>query len=89
MLKNRNEDSIPMTKVIESMQTCATKNGADLTNVISLLPINIGHNAKSDFSRGVVAGIAHAYHMLCQTPEGRQAAFDLGFQPLLQDVKSP
>lgn len=69
------------------MQAIAEMHGATLTIPHTLLPMVIESNAKSDFSRGVLATVAEVYWLACQSAEGRQALIDLGFEPVAQHVE--
>jgi hypothetical protein len=63
-------------------------HGASLTVGATLLPMSVQLNAKhGEFSRGVLAAIADLVTLIGQSPEGRQAILDLGFQPILEHVE--
>lgn len=75
--------------VAVALQQVAIRHCADLRRPTSLLPITVDINGASDFSRGALACVLHVLHSLSQSPEGRQAVLDLGFQPLFEQVESP
>lgn len=75
--------------LLRGLQDVALAAGASLKCSRTLLPLNISMNAKTEFAMGVLACVAAVFDLVCQSPEGRQAALDLGFQPLFQDVEGP
>mgnify|MGYP006268703569 CR=1 FL=1 len=81
--------SNPLISLLKTLEAVSIKHGATLKRPDSFLPLNMWINAESEFSRGVLAGIAHVYYELSQSTEGRQAIFNLGFQPLFQKIESP
>ena len=76
-----------MKTLIERLSVLALWHGATLQHPSTFHPMAIEHNAQSDFSRGVLATIYEIYDLASQTPDGRQAICDLGFQPLPQNVE--
>lgn len=77
-----------MRVLLERLQAIALLHGAHLQHPSSLRALSIERNArKGDFSRGVLAAVAEVYLVACQSPEGRQAVRDLGFQPILEKVE--
>lgn len=76
-----------MKKLIEHLEAMSLTHGATLKHPSTFHPMAIEHNAQSDFSRGVLATIYEIYDLASQTPDGRQAICDLGFQPLPQNVE--
>lgn len=71
--------------LLEHLDRVAMHHGASLTVGGTLLPMSVELNAKhGDFSRGVLATIADLVALIGQTPEGRQALLDLGFEPILE-----
>ena len=77
-----------MRKLLEHLQAISLEHGASLTCGASLRPLMIERCAtRGEYSRGVLSTIAEVYFLLGDTPEGRQAIADLGFQPLFQNTK--
>lgn len=78
-----------MKDLLERLQWLATHHGGSLKDLRSFLPLDVEANTKTkgDFSRGVLAAVAAIHVQLSETPEGRQAMQDLGFQPFLQNVE--
>lgn len=77
-----------MRELLEHLQAMAVLHGATLTQRGTLLPMSIeAHAVRGDLSRGVLATVAEVYSLACKSPEGRQAARDLGFEPLLERVE--
>ena len=67
-------------QLLKSLQGIAAKHGATLTHVRSLSPLYIEmYAAHGDFSRGVLSAVEEVYAQILSTPDGRQAARDLGF----------
>lgn len=63
-------------------------HGAGLKHTETFLALNLNENAKSEFSRGVVACAEYVLHGLSQTPLGRQAVLNLSLQPFFENVKN-
>lgn len=77
-----------MRKLLEHLQALSLQHGASLTHPSTLLAMSIESRAKhGDFSRGVLATVAEVYRVVSETPDGRQAIQDLGFEPFLQGVE--
>ncbi len=75
-------------QLLKLLQGIAMSHGATLTCAKTLLPLNIERNAKQgDFSRGVLATVTEVYAQVLSTADGRQAARDLGFQPLFEHIE--
>lgn len=72
--------------VLRKMNFIAHRCGASLRRPETLFPLSSDGAA---FDRGVKSCLAHIYFELGNSLEGRQAALDLGFRPLFQDVKRP
>lgn len=72
--------------LLQLLQDMALQQGVVLHRRAALLPLNL---PASPFSAGVVSCIAHVVDLVRQTPEGRKALFDLGFEPVFQDVEGP
>lgn len=76
--------------IIKLLNSLVAKgNYAALNKPECLLPLNIALNSDDPFERGVAASVLHIYHLICQSPQGRQAILDLGFKPLFENLKSP
>lgn len=75
--------------LLESLQCMALEHGATFCAAKTLLPMSARLNAKNEYEFGVLSCIAEVYGLICQTPDGRKAVFDLGFEPLFQNVECP
>lgn len=77
-----------MHGLLKHLQATALMHGSSLTSRASLRPMHIDLQAKhGDYSRGVLATVVEVYSLVGQTPEGRRAILDLGFQPLFERVE--
>lgn len=77
-----------MRALVKHLQAVALSHGSTLACPASLRPMHIDLHAKhGDYSRGVLATVVEVYSLVGQTPEGRQAIRDLGFQPLFERVE--
>lgn len=79
----------PGHDLLQLLQQIAMRSGGNLKTIRSMLPLNVALNAKTDFDKGVLACVAHVFDLVCQSPQGRQAVLDLGFQPFFQDIERP
>lgn len=62
---------------------------ATLRHPMTASAISLNAYVDSEFSKGVASAIFDLYILICNTPDGRKAASDLGFKPIFQDVESP
>lgn len=77
-----------MQKLLKHLQATALMHGSTLTHSSTLRPMHIDLHAKrGEYSRGALATVVEVYSLIGQTPEGRQAMRDLGFQPLFERVE--
>ncbi|WP_316855708.1 hypothetical protein [Ralstonia mannitolilytica] len=72
--------------LIALLRRIALAQGVVLERRDALLPLNL---PREGYPAGVIACVAHVLDLVRQTPEGRKALLDLGFEPVLEDVERP
>jgi hypothetical protein len=60
-----------------------------LKDIRVLFPASLHLGGKDQFACGAAAVLLELYRLICQSPEGRKALADLGFQPFFEQVEGP
>lgn len=63
--------------------------GRPLKDIRVLFPASLHLGGKDQFACGAAAVLLELYRLICQSPEGRKALADLGFQPFFEQVEGP
>ena len=75
-------------QVLRLLRTTALQIGMPVLSATALHAENIVFTLPPH-AHQTAALIAGIYRLACQSPQGRQAAADLGFEPLLEQIECP